>query len=215
MDPTTASTTISISGWIDKILSLFSDLCSNGLFIAFASAWFTSQFQSLRTSFKEYIQMLQKRIFFIRSCIFIVEQNYSWLNAVTDINLPIDTVISQIKRIELSEFPYQAPIDKMVVRLLSMYEEALTTALGGIHISSMNNKEDDFYLDNLKSQSQKVINCLEICIEVYEDSLNNPYDSFLFRFKSLGTEQANLQERLKELAQDGHSSGFLRNNEAE
>lgn len=209
MESAIASITVSISDLIDRIFSLFSALCSNGLFIALASAWFTSQIQSLRTSFKEYIKTLEKRIFFIRSCIFLVEQNYSWLKAVTNSNFPINTVISQIKRIELLEFSYQAPIDKMAIRILSMYEEGLTTALAGLHLSPTAKKKNTF-LKSLENQSQLVIKCLETCIEVYENSLNNPYESFLFRFKSLSEEQANLQKKLEELAQEGHSANFLR-----
>ena len=63
MESAIASITVAISDLFDRFFSLFSALCSNGLFIALASAWFTNQIQSLRISFKEYIKMLEKRIF--------------------------------------------------------------------------------------------------------------------------------------------------------
>ena len=200
---------------IDKLLSLFSDLCLNGLFIALASAWFTSEFLTFHANVKNHTQMLQKRIFFTRSCIFLIEQNFSWLHDVEPCNYPIDTVLSQIRRIDLFKFPYQAPIDKLVVRLLAMYEEALTTALASINFTDAKDNHNAFFINNLKSQSQEVINCLESCIKIYEDSLEYPYGSYLFQSKYLVAEQVAIQERLKALAQEGHSTRFLQKNKFE
>lgn len=200
---------------IDEFLSLFTNPFLYGLLIALASAWFTSEFQAFRERVREHTQMLQKRIFFIRSCIFLIEQNFSWINDVSPCNFPIDTVLGQIRRIDLSEFPYQEPADKLVVRLLSMYEEALTTALASISFTDTKGDQDEFYIDNLKSQSQEVVNCLEICIKIYEDYLELPLGGYLFHSKPLTAEQAAIRERLKILAQEGHSSRFLPKNKSE
>ena len=90
-----------------------------------------------------------------------------------------------------------------------MYEEALTTALASINFTDAQDDHNDFFIDNLESQSREVIKCLETCIEIYEDALEHPYDSYLFQSKSLIAEQVALQERLKALAQEGHSTRFL------
>lgn len=215
MEATIASITITISNWFDKIFSLISDLCLNPLFLIIATSWVNNEFQTFRTNFNKHAKMLQKRIFFTRSCIFLIEQNFSWIHDMAYSNHSIDTVLSQIKRIDLSKFPYQAPIDKMVVRLLSMYEEALTTALASISFTAVKGEHDDFFIDNLESQSREVIKCLEACVEIYEDSLDHPYDTYLFRTKRLFAEQEQIQERLKALAKDGHSTRFLQKNKVE
>ena len=211
MEQAIATITTAVSYWIDKFLSLFSALCSNGLFIALISAWFTVHLQSLRLSFKEYIEMLKKHIFFARSCIFLMEQNYLWISLVANSNISADKMLNQVKRPELYELSYQAPLDKMVIRIISMYEEGLTAALSGIMLSP-NAKKKNFFLDSLKKQTQAAISCLETCIEVYENSLDSPFDSFIHRFRPLDEEQLGLQERLKELAQEGHISIFQEKN---
>lgn len=207
MEQAISTITTAISYWIDNFFSLFSALCSNGLFIALISAWFTVRLQSLRLSFKEYIEMLKKHIFFARSCIFLMEQNYLWISLVANSNLSADKMLNQVKRPELYELSYQAPLDKMVIRIISMYEEGLTTALSGI-ILSPNAKKKKFFLDSLKKQTQGAISCLETCIEVYENSLDSPLDSFVHRFRPLDEEQLGIQEQLKALAQEGHTSIF-------
>ena len=194
---------------MDKFLSLFSSPCLSGLLIALASAWFTSEFLAFHANVKNHTEMLQKRISFTRSCIFLIEQNFSWLHDVEPCNYPIDTVLSQVRRIDLFKFPYQAPIDKLVVRLLAIYEETLTTALASINFTDAKDSHNDFFINNLESQSRKVINCLEACISIYEDALEYPFGSYLFQSKYLVAEQAEIQERLKALAQEGHSTRFL------
>lgn len=193
----------------DKICIIFVDLFSNSLFQLIFSAWLACEFQAFRMKVKDHTQALQKRIFFTRSCIFLIEQNFSWIHDVVPCSYPIDTVLSQIRRIDLFKFPYQAPIDKLVVRLLSMYEEALTTALASINFTDAKDDHNDFSINNLESQSREVIKCLEVCVTIYEDSLEHPYDSYLFQSKSLIAEQVAIQERLKALAQEGHSTRFL------
>ena len=211
MEQAIAAITTAVSYWIDKFFYLFSDLCSNGLFIALISAWFTVRLQNLRLSFKEYIEMLKKHIFFARSCIFLMEQNYLWISMMAKSNLSADKILNQVKRPELYELSYQAPLDKMVIRIISMYEEGLTAALSGI-VLSPNAKKKNFFLDSFKKQTQVAISCLETCIEVYENSLASPLDSYVSRFRPLDEEQLGIQEQIKELAHEGHTSIFQEKN---
>ncbi len=207
MESAIASITTAVSYWTNNFFSLFSDLCSNGLFIALISAWFTIQLQSLRSSYKEYIEILKKHIFYARSCIFLMEQNYLWISLAANSNLSADKMLNQVKRPELYELSYRAPLDKMVIKILSTYEEGLTAALSGI-ILSPNTKKKNTFLNSLKKQTQTAISCLETCIEVYENSLDSPFDSFIHRFRPLDEEQLGIQEQLKQLAQEGHTSIF-------
>lgn len=68
---------------MDSILSMLNALSSNGLFIAFISAWFTIQMHSIVSAYKEFIKSTQLRIILSRECIFQIEQNRIWMRTLT------------------------------------------------------------------------------------------------------------------------------------
>lgn len=186
---------------MDSILSMLNALSSNGLFIAFISAWFTIQMHSIVSAYKEFIKSTQLRIILSRECIFQIEQNRIWMRTLTADSLSISQVLPQIRHIELRKLPNYTSLDELMIQTITYYENSLTLTLA-IIVKSRSCKIKNVNIDEFEASTADSVESLNILIDVYQRSLHNSRESFLKQFMKPDKEQAMIQKDLKALALD-------------